>query len=985
MKKVSFVIMNIFVFLLGFGCSLLSVNATTIAEKHVCTSNSEEAGDANTCNDVSISSKTSIISIGNEDPECIGDDCDSDDSPDDDDDDDDVCKGQKKKPFDILFLIDNSGSMTRDGKYPSANKIFRSIFRQARKKVKATKKVNYILFNNFTFPQEYSASSLNKGKDILTESNVVGSTYIQGALKNAGSYFKKKKYSGSDKSACDDNTPVLVLLTDGYPTVGTASTSLTGVPSNVLSAEYHLGNYTSAKYAYYVLENMYALKKSVCNGNLKIITIGLEMDEDDPFANYMLNPSYDNYLNLPTLKNYKNDSARIRFSEATRLREIVSNKQSSPNESIATLSGASEYGLFRGRRADDDNKIIFYDVDMTKKFLEHWQKASINFDLLVHTKDKSEVSNIKYFVGKTSYEVHSTCYSTTAQYRPNHSTANSEVYFKITLNENCSSIKRNDGKNTELNGGKINGKNITKIQVTFKSKINFSSYKIENERTHKDFEDLVDVSKIGTAKKIGDYFEEHADYFDVKCKPSDNGKEGEKETDVSDDYMVIGHTLCTEETFNVDNYYIKTSDWKKTQENQIFNSDRVFTKNPDGSFSPDKDITRVQCVPVTLKIPVVVFQDNVSFSVGSLRNGQTIYRGGGISFDDVSLKNRIKWEYAQLSNPNRRPVFNITSSYYMKNESGKYKRIFNIEVDDDIPLYVDENCTNSHWYPPEEIAKKILTNMGYSNSNWTFKGEGSDLSGSMVLDVSGNSSNIENIPSTRRDSYNYPIPLGNYRNLDLDFESNFYIDSFINKKTAEVVYKGSNPDGTLYDDAGSYYYTPLDYKNKTINVKINSAYNFANYPGVNITFKGTCPVTIDQVDPTPPGGGDDDKYGDKYLVYRPIDVENPFPHSSNKETVPINWRDWYCGSDNTCSLDNLNKKRIAQSYQHYPDNPLYSVTLTESNRGGLGNQNYNDWSNIDASTGKSVFISPTNGFLIDHSTNSYCGLGRWNVICDIYS
>lgn len=966
MKKVSFVIMNIFVFLLGFGCSLLSVNATTIAEKHVCTSNSEEAGDANTCNDVSISSKTSTISIGNEDPECIGDDCDSDDSPDDD-----VCKDQKKKPFDILFLIDNSGSMDRGGKYQSANNIIRTIFRKARQKVKGTKQVHYILFNdnNTGAAYKYTKKNLTDEKDILKSSNVNGSTYTQGALKYASNYFEKNKYKGSDQSACDDNIPVLVLLTDGYPTAGTPQNNVSLVTPYKDSAQYRMGNYTSAKYAYYVLRNMYSLKRSVCGGKLRIITIGLGMDKADSFAKYMLDPSESNYNNLR--------SPDARFTEATRLGEIVSSKHQDEKyyEAIASLTGASEYGVFRGTKSGNS---ISYKVKMSDSFLNTWNNTrTFRFHLLIPT-NSSNVSQITYTNDKgETAALNKQCYSTN-RFTP----TSSENFLQIELWPDCSNFLKN---------GKLYGRKITNIKVDFGSTLTLSPHILTNDKYYTDFNNLVAVSKIGTAQGIEEFFRDSTKLFDVECKPNDSDEdEDNKGADVSEDYKVIGHTLCTEETFNVENYYIKTSDWVATRPNQTFDSNengyQVFGKHSDGSFYHAVDITRAQCVPVTLKIPVVVTQGNATFSVGSLATEQTTHRGGGIHFNDVKLENTITWEYAKLSTGNKRPVYNIASSYYMRNKSGNYRRIFNIEVDDnDVSLYSDSTCSKNIWYPPEEIAKKILTNMGYSNSDWTFTGVAKDLSGSMVLDVFDNGSNMESIPSTVRDSLTYYIPVGDYRYLNLDSTSTFQLQSYIHKKTAEVVYKGSNPDGTLYDDAGSYYYTPLDYKNKTINVKINSAYNFANYPGVNITFKGTCPVTIDQVDPTPPGGGDDDKYGDKYLVYRPIDVENPFPHSSNKETVPINWRDWYCGSDNTCSLDNLNKKRIAQSYQHYPDNPLYSVTLTESNRGGLGNQNYNDWSNIDASTGTSVFISSTNGFLIDHSTNSYCGLGRWNVICDIYS
>lgn len=86
------------------------------------------------------------------------------------------------------------------------------------------------------------------------------------------------------------------------------------------------------------------------------------------------------------------------------------------------------------------------------------------------------------------------------------------------------------------------------------------------------------------------------------------------------------------------------------------------------------------------------------------------------------------------------------------------------------------------------------------------------------------------------------------------------------------------------------------------------------------------------------------------FIYRPIDINNPFPNRN----AGINWFDWYDISSNKDRLENTyNSKNL--EYKAVLDNETIA-NIKKYNK----NKNYLDWNSINDKTGKSSFINDYN-------------------------
>ena len=232
--------------------------------------------------------------------------------------------------------------------------------------------------------------------------------------------------------------------------------------------------------------------------------------------------------------------------------------------------------------------------------------------------------------------------------------------------------------------------------------------------------------------------------------------------------------------------------------------------------------------------------------------------------------------------------------------------------------------------------------------------------------------------------------------------------AYINRYTSEVTYDssvgGGNPE--TYTDGGKLKYIPLKYsysesggnisdKSKfPLKFSTNSASNLylSSWDGFRWTFDGLCSVVVTKGLYDCPEGNcdDDDDGGDKLSLaynYRTIDVDNPFPRAIEKSDYPENWRDWYCGSDDNCSSNSYNKNRISGTYNAYPDEPLYRISINSSNLSAIKRISYfyskwepSDDAGIVGNTGSSKFVN--NYFDIKANNTSYCSLGVWDTTCD---
>lgn len=198
-------------------------------------------------------------------------------------------------------------------------------------------------------------------------------------------------------------------------------------------------------------------------------------------------------------------------------------------------------------------------------------------------------------------------------------------------------------------------------------------------------------------------------------------------------------------------------------------------------------------------------------------------------------------------------------------------------------------------------------------------------------------------------------------------------------------------DGTVsYDSNSGYlhfggknYYIPVNYRDSSFPFKI---------PEINLSvikdnfykflYEADCSIKVinDPDNPDPdPDPSDEPDYFEKAVVYRSIDLNNPFPRAnqSTGEGIKENWKDWYAGS-------NSNKQRLKRAFDNYPTAPLYAVEMDsdklkrifDNNRG----RSYNDWNSI-SDGGVNSFIMEY-GVDYSRSGNSFCYIGQFNSECD---
>lgn len=202
-------------------------------------------------------------------------------------------------------------------------------------------------------------------------------------------------------------------------------------------------------------------------------------------------------------------------------------------------------------------------------------------------------------------------------------------------------------------------------------------------------------------------------------------------------------------------------------------------------------------------------------------------------------------------------------------------------------------------------------------------------------------------------------------------------------------------DGTVsYDSNSGYlhfggknYYIPVNYRDSSFPFKI---------PEINLSvikdnfykflYEADCSIKVindpDKPNPGPdpsdnPEPSDEPDYFEKAIVYRSIDLNNPFPRAnqSTGEGIKENWKDWYAGS-------NSNKQRLKRAFDNYPSAPLYAVEMDSDKLKRIFDKgrSYNDWNSI-SDGGVNSFIMEY-GVDYSRSGNSFCYIGQFNSECD---
>lgn len=423
--------------------------------------------------------------------------------------------------------------------------------------------------------------------------------------------------------------------------------------------------------------------------------------------------------------------------------------------------------------------------------------------------------------------------------------------------------------------------------------------------------------------------------------------------------------------YNVDESFFRTETVKKVTHNNCTGANG----NNTVQVKPQNDVFVINGTSYnSISVPVVITED-AKFDAGNLDENFSVNAGRGFIINNAYVENTIRWYYSYFDDysgntPSDPIVYygsdSKTSLSSLRKANGR--SYSNEELDQLVWNAIKTSKLETN--EAKERVKEALTTVDSNNV---------DKISTIPLEVTvSEGSNCATVYNSDRSSGNksctikYTIsqPKGCFKTND--------------QNEQEFAY-GSNCNGNYnYNvDKPNQYFIPFAHEIGELPINITG--NFSSVKELDLNFNTSCKVTV--------GQGTFKGYPDK-LVYRTIDVENPFPKSNNElSKIAVNWRNWYCSngdsSSGNCAIDHQNEMRLANSYNS--SRLLYSVNLNDSVIDNIvsdtnsGNYYYS-FGTINNS-GSSNFVNNriiSNLFSIHNATNSYCELGKFSESCDQY-
>lgn len=353
----------------------------------------------------------------------------------------------------------------------------------------------------------------------------------------------------------------------------------------------------------------------------------------------------------------------------------------------------------------------------------------------------------------------------------------------------------------------------------------------------------------------------------------------------------------------------------------------------------------------------VLLYQNTKFRYGNLIPG-TLYAGGGFSFadqDDSGKTNGITTEYISKVSWQFADYMGDTPYYYNAND-------------------VHNNNANN---VKDKIEEAIRTKIGEEDLNLEFTTKDSNdasATGDVPYKIIMAKDITETVDSNNNKMYTIKLKNSETASTMLQMENAYF------SLDAKVVYESSTEYNTTdYPiDGGNKYYVPMEYDGE-FPFDINKVNLSSVSDGFNFYLEAECDIDVQ------------DTYteGEDGLRYRTISVKKPFPKAKDKSEIPDNWAEWYCGSNSSCGGNNdpgnENSNRLKQTFNGYPSNYIYKITLNRSKISSIKSNNkiYTSWDGIDK-TGSSEFV--TSNFdtkaICGTDSGSCCEIGKFKDSCD---
>ena len=916
-------------------CFTENVNATTVNYKNVCKNNDTTTFNTSNCNTLTVTStstsKTEIEEI--ETPK-------SDSSS-----------------YDILLLIDNSGSMLDDG-YDGQNRKTAVIntINQIRTKISdydtsnETKSTIKYIFSEIVKDSPTSEAVTLYDKTAGKNTNFTnemykldGNTNLQGLWKSAYKYYLNIKkinnetidYTKNNSAVCTSKSrvPMVIMITDGYPNYYTPNFKV-GIDSKIESTQMF-----SPIYTYYTIMTMINLQQNICN--LKIMNFGIGMSKNDYLTQFMLNPKeYYSKINTTSSDNISSAS-KILYNIIQQNNNVYDIK----GFLRTSNDGSPEYGMFGGTLKNDSNsKIVEYDTNFTPEFLKQWKKNGRFLELSYPSND-DEYQNVQYYSnGKwndisRSYIRGKGCKSTWG------GAGVGGTYKNIAWGYCYVDIKSNFVSDAT--------KNITKIRINFKKNKTFNKTPISNP---------ISVSTINNISNISAYV--GGDGSEITKFLNDNLLDNPTGTKEPVNVTTVTHTSCKEyNNLSIGTFYIKTD------------SD-VYAKDSNNNY---RNIGR--CGPVSVSVSAIM-TENIQIDIA--KPSGPIYAGGGFSWYNNSyggngassaISDSTKWYYKYLNNSDgtKTPLFQVKYNFVKRKTAGSgYDKVedeagtyWSLK---DLQLYSDSNCSRSIsankldetvW--SNNLKNKILTINKYAFNNKFYSIDNNDATISNVsISVNKNDWGSDNINNKKV----YNADTNSSNTFTTKYKASIST-AYINRQTSNVSYNSGFANDKNYINGGTLYYIPLKYAKDNVSINVNGQFSVIDGKKINLTT--SCSVKVKKILYECPTGENCNPSELKIAYkYRSIDTNNPFP----KNIVPSNWQ--------TFMQNTANVNRLKNSY-----NALnYSYTFKNDNLDKINNGNsYTSWSGI-SENGTSGFVKQYFNTNKPVSGVNYCPLGVFKESCN---
>lgn len=431
-------------------------------------------------------------------------------------------------------------------------------------------------------------------------------------------------------------------------------------------------------------------------------------------------------------------------------------------------------------------------------------------------------------------------------------------------------------------------------------------------------------------------------------------------------YVSLSHETC--ENHKNDNVGKFSSSNEEVRSSSCINK---FIKAGGDKTLPDKDKYEVNfgdcaCTLLELdngnKVNVRLYE-NVSFRYGVL-NPILAYPGGGIRFSKkgesvtTDYMSTLTWRYVD---------FKDGKPYYY-NSSNMANNI----VTDSIHKEINEKIQGF-------IIEKLALRFKTIDSNDSKVQRDVDILSELSTTVTTKSVDgfIYNIFTSKTPADG--ISMNN---------AWFGIDGIVSYNSNSGIYGGNN------------YYIPVNYSGLTFPFdisKINLSAIDHSKNIFNFLYEADCPIEVttdpdnpdepckENCDPDNPPGNppSDPRYFEKAIVYRSINLNNPFPRA-NQDTgddIKENWKDWYT---NPLFNSENNRRRLENTFNSLP---IYDVSLDKADKFNaityLNNSySYSSWAGIDVGGISSFVTNPIYRISLEPSKDSYCSIGEFKSDCD---